>query len=338
MYFYFFPRYPDYNISESYFETRFQKEWFQSEKNGFHEWKKLVESLNQHEEIITEFDTYYKCYFENTCLKNFEDLSEIQKQEELKKILENQEKMQEFWEITNNFLKQFEEITQKYEFISTLNYANEENWQFAVASETIVLTKLISFSRGILFYSNYSWDKVFTQNMTQLYKNIAWLSKKLDDGVIGYLVIINISNAQFDYLKSNVEDLSPLVKKILFTTMKENPISNDMIQNGIRAEHQYGNLIIHNLFSWALNEVNKQTWKNIKTILFFDRNDSLNLMKKIDYNKVEWICEEFNVKINWKNWIWRTLAQSWWMCMQAQYKKQSYLLQKREEVLQLLSN
>lgn len=76
--------------------------------------------------------------------------------------------------------------------------------------------------------------------MTQLYKNLAWLSEKLDDGVIGYLVIITIANIQFDYLKNNVEDFSPLVKKILFTTIKENIISNEMIQNGIKAEHQYG--------------------------------------------------------------------------------------------------
>lgn len=333
IYFYFFPTYPDYWISEEYFETRFQEEWFDSAENGFYEWKSITEDLDQHADILTEFDLYYKCYIQESCFSILKDLTRLEREEKLRELLSDTVKMKAFWDILEGFLNDFSEITQEYNYISTLNYSRDAEWNTPVWPELIQYTNLMRLTRGMIFFNHYSWDKDTLENTSAFYKNIAWLSFNLDDSLLSYLVIITVLNIQFEYLELQINNLSPVVKKILWKNIKRSEISSDMIQNGIRWEHQYGELLINNLYHGTLYEVNSETWENLKTLLFFDLDDSLNIMRKIDKNKIEWICKENWVKVNGKNWIWRTLAQSWSACSTAVLKKTDDIIKRRKELI-----
>jgi len=337
-YFYFFPIYPDYNISEEYFQTRFHEQWFDSPENGFHDFKKLIESLDENSEIIWEFDMYYKCYIENNCLADLKDVSEPEREIKLKEFLTNVDKIKNFWIIIDNFLTGFTRITEEYEFISTLNYANDNNGNFSVWEEIIQYTKLISLSRGMIFYNHYTNEKEALKNIVSFYNNVSWLSHNLDSQMIWYLVIITVLTQQFQYLESNIETISPLTKKVIRNTLNKYRLSWDMIQNANKSGYIYGKNIFEKVFLKAYDDANTQLWTSFKIKFFYNHEDTMNLVRKNEYNKINNICEEDRIKKNGRNLLWRILIEWNTVCLTRQYEKQDELFKKREQLIQLLSN
>lgn len=329
-YFYIFPIYPDYDIPENYFETRFHNEWFDSPKNGFKDYKKLMKSLDDHGEILGEFDLYYKCYLENTCLNELKDLSEIERKSYLQDIIWDKEKIQKFWEISKNFLDKFEKLLDDYEFISLHNY-NESAEYYPTWGEIIHYTKFMSLSRGIIFFSHYTSEKEALKMIWGFYSSLSLLSFKLDSWILSYLVVNVIISMHLDYIEDNLSRFSPITKRLFKNILNAYNISPDMVKNGVISEYLYWIITLENVFVKTLEKN-----LNIKTLLFYDHEETVNIARKIEYDHIQWKCG-FEIKKNGKNFIGRTLMEGR-PCMNSNIQKQNDLLKKREELIQLLSS
>ena len=330
LYVYIFPIYPDYNIPEEYFHTRFHDEWFDSPWNGFHAWKELIEWLKEHKEIILEFDRYYKCFLEDNCIYIDEHITQIEKNELLAAIKADEETLAQYQYVVNSFLRDFENITEDYSYISTLNFALNENWEIPVWAEIIVYTRLLELSRGIIFYNHISQWQTLLNNTIQILKNFSWLSYNLDDSIITYLILMRVLEKNYMYIKNHFEELPPHISLMLWRNVERYQISDTMLQNGIKTDHQFWKKIIESIYA--------SSQKDFKTRFFFDLDETLQIMKKIDYERIEWDCSFVEINNNWKNWIWRTLSELWNICMQRQLRQQSDLLQLRWDIIDLLSN
>jgi len=337
IYFYIFPTYPDYEIPEEYFHTRSYEQWFDSPQNGFKEWKKLLESLDEHTDIIWKYDVYYKCFIDENCARELEGISGQEKTIAFEEISWDEIEKEKFGQVIENFLSEFTRITEQYNFVSTLNYADDEDWNFPVGGEDLVYTQLMQLSRWMIFYNSIVSDKIFIENMVTHYKNLSWLSHNYDTSLIGYLVIITLYNIQFDYLENNIEKVSSLFKVLFWNNMKEYTISDSMMENGNISSYFYGKMIFENIFVKSFESANKTLWSSIKTTLFYDHDDTMNVVRKLDYDKSKGVCD-FKVVRNGKNFLWRTLLQGDACVHTSQYQKQTELLQKREQLIQLLSN
>lgn len=336
-YFYFFPVYSDYWISEDYFETRFQKQWFNSPENGYEVWSGIPDLFSW---VQWEVDAYSRCYVEAWDCSNgmLPEINDINKQQVLSDFLNSEEYKNEYKTLVQDVLKTFDRML-TYEYVSTLDYLDYAKITTGEEMKPVLtFTSFIQFSRSLWLYYDTSSNKDFIRVFSSFYKNISLLSNQLDSGLIDYLVIITILNTQFEYLENNLDRLNDSEKKLVLNILKEYEISNSMIQNASKAEYWEGKI----LFDWIF--WNKDSWadvsgnNNIKTKLFYSYNDTMNLLRKNHYNQVNNICEENWPKKNGRNFLWRVLIQWNSTCYSSQYSKQKDVLQKREELIQLLSN
>ncbi|MCH8518574.1 hypothetical protein LAT59_02325 [Candidatus Gracilibacteria bacterium] len=337
-YFYVFPIYPDYGISEEYFHTRFHEEGFDSPQNGFHAWKELIECLDEYTGLIGEFDIYYKCFLEDDCSYIDQNLTSQEKVIYLELILNDTDKMSEFGDFIQNFTSTLEYISSSYSYISTLNYHGSDDLGIAIGSEMIFNQQLRAFTRGILFYMYYSSNSEASSIFISYYKYLSWLSQNLDDNVVGYLVLIEILDMLFDFLTSYYDKFSPAFQGHIQRVISDFYITEGMMINGVKSEHQYKLLLYQGIEDGALDGGDNSWGFNPKTFLFYDILDTLNLARKIDKNTIEGNCD-FEIQINGRNFIGRTLLEmNHCFLLDRHFQKEADLLEKRLEIIDLLTN
>lgn len=333
VYFYYFPSYPEYDIPDTYFQTRFSSPWFDSPKNGFTQWKELHEYIGTKWDVLRIFDAYYLCYNENEC--NIEVLGwtdEANKELKAKNFSESLLSTQEFPEIMNEVFKRLEEI-QEYEYISTLNYTPKDNEAFALGWEITEFKNMISFTRALSFYNNNLNSKEFLENYSVYYRALSFLSQKLDTDVVWALILITLSDIHLYSWEIYQEKLKWGEKFVLKNTLMNYEFSDTMIQNAFKASYQYEKW----MYEYGLSESGNEHMWSLRAFLFYNEADTMNLLKKIEYEKSQGNCD-FRIRVNGRNAIGRILLQTTQICSSSQFKKEEELLQKREELIQLLSN
>lgn len=333
-YFYFFPMYQGNDISEEYFKTRFQDRWFDVPENGFQDFQSGVKGLEEYRELLWEFDLYYRCFIEGDCLEELQGLSEAQKEEELQNIVNDKEKFSNFQKLSNVFLDDMEWVFQEHDFISTLDYENYSKMLRGEETKPLMTyTQMIQFTWALRFYYQYSSNKEVIAVFTRFYKIMSELSTKMDGGVLEYLVFITTLDIQLEFILENYERFDVIEKRILWNILKKYKISSDMIENGIRWEYQK-ELMMYEFGS-------RELWKegmNFKTLLLYDHEETLEILQEVAYEAIQWNCENV-IWLNGRNFIWRTLIKWPGGCIYvSQIKKQETLLEKYNEVIQLLSN
>jgi len=337
VYFYFFPVYPDYGISEEYFETRFHEQWFDSPENGYEIWSNIQGLFTW---VQWQVDTYSRCYPNgwDCWYTNIPEINDNNKEEVLSNFLQSDEYNNEYKILVENVLDAFDEML-SYKYISTHDYKDYEKMITGEEMKPILtFTWLIQFSRSLRFYYDYSWNKEFILVFTKFYKSLAILSEKLDAELIDYLVLITVLNIQFEYLENNIDRLNNWEKIVLKNTLSEYDISDTMIENALKWEYWYWKVIFEWIFVKSNEVANRSAGTNFKNILFYNHSDTMNLVRKNHYDKVNNICEENWPKKNGRNFLWRLLIETNTICFSSHFKRQEDLIKKREELIQLLSN
>ena len=308
LYFYFFPMYPDYGISEEYFETRFHSEWFDSPKNSYEEWRMIIEGMSTQSEILSQIDMHFKCSLEDTCLWDLQDLNNQQRVESLERFLAS---------------------TDDYEDLKNLVTWKE-------TKPILTNTQLIQFSRAIILHYDNTSNKQVISIFKTFYDSIAQLTHKMDSSIIDYLLFITLLNPQLDYFIDNIDRYSKAEKLILKNILEREEISDSMIQNGLRAEYQNSKVLFDILNSNQDLAANENT-SGMRKTLFYSHSDTMNLLKKSYYDAIE-NKTIFEISNNGRNYIGRLMLDIWQATYVSQFKKQTELLKKREELIQLLSN
>ena len=336
LYFYFFPMYPDYGISEEYFETRFHSEWFDSPKNSYEEWRMIIEGMSTQSEILSQIDMHFKCSLEDTCLWDLQDLNNQQRVESLERFLASAEYNQDFWNFRDTTLLNLQTLASK-ELINTHDYEDLKNLVTWKETKPILTnTQLIQFSRAIILHYDNTSNKQVISIFKTFYDSIAQLTHKMDSSIIDYLLFITLLNPQLDYFIDNIDRYSKAEKLILKNILEREEISDSMIQNGLRAEYQNSKVLFDILNSNQDLAANENT-SGMRKTLFYSHSDTMNLLKKSYYDAIE-NKTIFEISNNGRNYIGRLMLDIWQATYVSQFKKQTELLKKREELIQLLSN
>ena len=354
-YAYTFPVYPDYNIPEEYFHTRFHEEWFDSPRNWFQAWKKLIEWLNEHQELIYEFDNYYNCFFDNGC----DVIDPNMTQEELdllyKSVINNEALIDDFWNLLYTFLEDTESIMADYDYISYKNFENDSDAS-RLGWEILTYSRLLAFTRAMRLYIHLSdmWEK--TELIDRYLAVISWLSYNIDADTISYLVIISLHNRIYDYLESEIHNISPWQKNLLSRIIQKHTISDDMIYNASRFWYFYGSMLYKGEIQDNLSSISR---------LFYNHDETLNILRQLEYNRSERIYEKLeyrwiniikrlqmieawfmrddyypydnNVALNGRNLIWRILLNSIVTDFERLFQQEEEIIQRRLEIINLLS-
>ena len=337
LYFYIFPVYSDFWISEERFYTRFHSEWFDSPQNGFHTWESIIEWLEEYDELVREFDVYHRCFIWGDCSVIAPNMTEIEKQESLTLLLQDTQKLDAFWEIVRNFIAESENLTRQYSFISALNYNPSPDSEIALWPEALYLTYLRSFTRWMLFYLDIIPRSEANSLLISYHRFLSWLSIHLDDSLVSYLSLIEILETLYNYFEVQLPMLSPAFQRLHLRVFEEHDVAKDMIENGIKVEYNYQRLLFDALEDWNISS-NNTWWFNPIPFFFYNHADSINILQKIFSEALEGDCE-FEISLNGRNYIGRLLFDfSNCHLFSSQFRKQAELLNQRQAIIDLLSD
>ena len=335
LYFYIFPVYSDFEIPEEYFHTRFHEEWFDSPQNGFHAWKELIEWLEEHEEIIREFDIYYRCYITQDCSFIAPDMTEEEKTEYLELLLTDSEKIETFWVIIRQLISNLEKISSEYDYISTLNYQAWEG-DLTLWPEMITTINLRALARWMLFYVDLLPRAEANSFLVSYYRFLSWLSLHLDDSLVSYLSLIDMLETLFNYHETYFVSLSPAFQGLHLRVLQEQETASDMIENGIKVDYNYQRLLFDALENWDISS-DENRWFNPISFLFYDYSDSVNILQKKFADALEGDCN-LEVGLNGRNYVGRLLLD-FTNCnlFTSHFAKQEEILSIRQNTIDLLS-
>ena len=357
LYVYIFPIYPDFEIPEEYFYTRFHDEWFDSSRNGFYAWKELNEWLEQHKELIKEFHNYDECLLDALCYWIDPDITQEELDLLYKSVINNEALIDDFWNLLYTFLEDMELIMTEYDFISYRNF-EVDGGLFSVGWEITSGSQMIRLIRSMRLYIHISDTSEKIELLDRYLAVLSWLSYNVDSDMITYLVIITLHNIIYNHIEFDMQNMWRWHRNILSRIVDKHTISDDMIYNGSRYWYFFGKT--------AYEETIFQEVSFFKR-LFYNSQDTLNILRKLEYNRSERIYESLEYRwininiwlemiatffynryydytddnliiLNWRNMTWRAYLNALHFDFDWTFKREEELIQRRLEIIDLLSN
>ena len=357
LYVYIFPIYPDFDIPEEYFHTRFHDEWFDSPNNWFHAWKEIIEWLEEDKELINDFHNYNECFLDNWCHSIDSDITQEEIDALYQSVVNDTELMSNFWNILYTFLEDTESIMLEYDFISYRNFEVDGSL-FSVGWEITSDNQMIRLIRAMRLYIHLSDTSEKIELLDRYLAVLSWLSYNVDSDIITYLVIITLHNIIYNHIEFDMQNMWRWHKNILSRIVEKHTISDDMVYNGSRYWYFFGKKAYEGTIFQEVSFFER---------LFYNSQDTLNVLRKLEYNRSERIYEALEYRwininiwlemiatffynsyydyvddnliiLNWRNMIWRAYLNAIYANFDSAFKREEELIQRRLEIIDLLSN
>ena len=340
-YFYFFPIYPNYNISDDYFNTTHYNKSFDSSENAYKKWVELNRYLWENKEFLDRILNFYVCvdverwnchidigkecrekwFCKNSVLKDQEKEYVV---DYFKNLFEQSKDKDKLDNIITTYLQSLEDINRK----DYLLFFNKDN----VFEEVIPMSSFINLNKIIkyLFSSKYekNYLKLFLENYSSIVSILNKSDLKLMDGLV-FITTLEIHLPTFEKLITERNFIE--YKAIVIDTMKINNLKSWFMMNAIKNEYHFVYLLMKKeLFN------NQKLWFSPKLLFLYSEPDTFNLLKKqfksiLEHEKL------LNIKLNGRNFIWRILINSSIANYDQQMKKEQDLIDKIEKVKNLLT-
>ncbi len=301
-------------ISQDFFNTRYWDKDFNSNKNAFNDYLKILNNIDKNKDNISYFD-------KKNCIK-FKWKSNCPKMTKKDSNIVLQKKIEDYSKFIFSIRKDFYKIYKKNFIYQTPEYSTWRNKQLSFEN-------LLKYINSLKYISTYYADN----NNIRFWLTILLEYQKLIDYIINFwdldliqsLWVITISKINLEsinYLIDNYKINNSEKKKIEKVLNKK--VQYSLIENGIKREYYF-----------FYNVLDNYTSNNI----FYSKEETLLFRKAFFYEviKNKWESKNFNkVNILLYNYPWRLLHNESVVDYSNLFNKELYLKKLREKILNKL--
>lgn len=301
-YFYFYPVYSNSHIPVWYFSENIDD----SDNNGYTELQQGFSSFSDAQrERIQATELLYSCVIKNeNCDLYIDETTTI---EDVKRTQE-QFKNQQFTEIKEGFQKLWvtdaiRSILDEYlEFLS--NASEKEEFKSIWFDEKNILWQIQKIQRVKDMYYILENDKKGFEFAKKHFEITDSIVRNQDIDYFVYSRIMNTMISDLEYFQNLLENTNLPYKVFIKNIIEKNSYIEIPMKNVLISQYEQDFLNMQKIYEETPN-----TWKKK---FFYDFEDTKNLLQTMYYHLIEWskTNESFEIKKNWKNFIWRTLLET----------------------------